>query len=102
MKLRLTSFAKAELFRVHRYYERKAPGLGDQFLDEVQAVFRLIKEYPRAWTRLDEGIYRCRLSVFSYGVLYRVDHQECIVFVIGHLARKPMYWQRLLKRAQRK
>ena len=100
MRLRLTSFAKVELFRVHRYYERKATGLGDRFLDEVQAVFRLIKKYPRAWTRLDDDIYRCRLNVFKYGVLYRVSDNECVVFVVGYLGRKPIFWRRLTKEAR--
>lgn len=100
MRIRLTSFAKAELFRIHRYYERKQVGLGDRFLDEVQSAFRLIKQWPRAWTRLEGNIYRCRLSVFKYGILYRVDANECIVFVIGYLGRGPIFWRKLLGRAR--
>lgn len=52
MKLRLTPFAKRELFRVHDYYERKAPGLGDAFLEEATATFTLIKEHPHVWRKM--------------------------------------------------
>ena len=101
-RLVLTSFAKAELFRVHRYYERKQHGLGDRFLDEVQSAFRLIKAHPRAWTKLEDNIYRCRLNVFKYGILYRIDGQVGIVFVIGPLARRPQFWRRLLNNQREK
>ena len=52
MKLRLSPFAKRELFRVHDYYERKAPGLGDAFLEEATATFTLIKEHPHVWRKM--------------------------------------------------
>ena len=42
MKLRLTAYAKRELYRVQDYYERKAPGLGDAFLEDAAATFALI------------------------------------------------------------
>ena len=83
MRLRLTSFAKRELFRVHDYYERKSKGLGDDILDDVQATLVLIKAYPHAWTAMGKSARRCRLRRFKYGVLYSVDDDTIVVSSSG-------------------
>jgi mRNA-degrading endonuclease RelE of RelBE toxin-antitoxin system len=100
VKLRLTSFAKREMFRVHAYYEAKRAGLGDRFLDDIEVAFMLIKEHPYVWTQMAPSIWRIRLKRFKYGVLYRVYGDEIVIFVIGYLARRPAYWRRVMQRGE--
>ena len=98
MKLRLTAYAKRELYRVQDYYERKAPGPGDAFLEDAAATFALTKEYPHVWRGMGRFLRRCRLRTFKYGVLYRVYGDTIVVFVIGHLSRRPSFWSKATRR----
>ena len=41
---------------------------------------------------------RCRLRTFKYGVLYRVYGDTIVVFVIGHLSRRPSIWSKATRR----
>jgi toxin ParE2 len=98
VKLRLTAFAKREPFRVHDYYEKKAPGLGNAFFDDVTSTFALIKQHPNVWRKMGRYLRRCRLSKFKYGILYRVYDDSIVVFVVGHLSRSRAFWSKASRR----
>jgi hypothetical protein len=97
VRLRLIAAAKRELFRIAFYYDRKAPGLGDRFLEDVEANVRLIRSYPRSAAAFGKG-HRCSLDTFPYAVLYRIDGDEVVVIAIGHLARGPRFWRNVSRR----
>jgi hypothetical protein len=84
--VRLLDIAEIELDHAIRWYESLAPGLGDAFLIEVV-------RYPEAWQSLDEGVRRCRLSRFPYGLIYTIETGDILVLAVAHLHRKPDYWR---------
>lgn len=94
MRLQFIALAKKELFRVHARYERKRPGLGDRFADEVQSAINSIKEHPHAWIRLDEILRRRNLRHFPYHLVYAVKGREIIIIAVAHHRRRPGYWRR--------
>ena len=57
---RLTSAALSELREATLYYERKEPGLGLEFLDEIDDTVDRIVKFPRAWRPLSARTRRCR------------------------------------------
>ena len=99
MRLRIAAVAKRELNRVHNYYERRATGLGDAFLDDVTASLSLIKQYPRAWTALGGPFYRRRLTTFKYALVYRTDVDSVVVVGVGHVSRRPAFWRKMMARS---
>lgn len=48
MSVRLAAPAKADMIRVWGYYEKQRRGLGDEFLDELTAAIRQVREFPHA------------------------------------------------------
>ena len=50
--------AEAELIEAAQFYERKVPGLGDQFLDAVDSGVRAVREGPQHWRVLDADVRR--------------------------------------------
>lgn len=48
MNSRFHEAADAELTEAVSYYDAKATGLGDRFLEEVKAATRKIEQYPTA------------------------------------------------------
>lgn len=49
LNVRFIPAAKRELFAASEFYDRRVPGLGTQFLDDVEHAIVLIREYPHAW-----------------------------------------------------
>lgn len=76
--------AERDLFAARDWYERKRPGLGEEFLDEVTlAMFELERapEVPRLYFR---KFRRLRLRRFPYKLFYQMEDRAVIVFRVLH------------------
>jgi hypothetical protein len=62
--------AEDELAQAIDYFESCRPGMGLEFLIEVEAAIARILSYPRAWPVLEDSIRRCRTKRFPFGIVY--------------------------------
>jgi plasmid stabilization system protein ParE len=93
MTYRLLSVARQELADAMEYYEQASPGLGLEFLDEVERTVRRILLQPEAWTRVSENHRRCRMRRFPYGLIYTPDQDALLITAVFHLHRHPDSWK---------
>ena len=94
MKYRFADAALAEYIAAGQYYNGKVPGLGDAFVNEVEAGVRAILANPRTWRVVEEDVRRYLVSRFPYGIYYSIELNEIIViWAVKHLRRDPDYWQ---------
>lgn len=98
MRVRFLEIAEIELDDAIRWYEGQVPRLGDAFLVEVLSAATRIAHYPEAWQQLDDGVRRCRLSRFPYGLVYAIEGSDVLALAVAHLHRKPDYWRDRLQR----
>ena len=98
MTVRFLEIAEIELDQAIHWYGAQAPGLGNAFLIEVLSAADRIARFPEAWHPLDEGVRRCRLSRFPYGLTYTIDNGDILVLAVAHSHRRPEYWRDRLKR----
>ncbi len=85
--------AKADLRRGTRWYERQLPGLGREFVEEVDAALERIVENPLQYQIIYRDARRTQTHRFPYGIFYRVEQDDVIVFAIIHLHRDETIWQ---------
>jgi plasmid stabilization system protein ParE len=85
--------AEEEMRAAAAYYEAQVPGLGQEFLREVQRAIERIAEHPRSGTLVHGEVRRCLVGRFPFGILYRLDPEETVVLAVMHLRRRPGYWQ---------
>ena len=97
MTARFLEIAETELDEAIRWYDAQALGLGDVFLVEILAAVHRITLYPEAWHLLGDGVRRCRLTRFPYGLIYTVDKNDILVLAVAHLHRQPDYWRDRLR-----
>jgi toxin ParE2 len=95
--VRFLEIAEIELDQAMHWFESQAPGLGNAFLVEVLSAADRIARFPEAWHPLDEGVRRCRLSRFPYGLIYTVENGDILVLAVAHLHRRPDYWRDRVK-----
>lgn len=60
MNYRFLSPARAEIREAAAFYDERVPGLGADFLDEVDATMERILGFPEAWGMLG-GEYRAAI-----------------------------------------
>ena len=64
--------ADAELRAAAAFYQARVPGLGDDFLKEVERVCSLLGAHQSLGPRLDVEHHRLSLRRFPFGLIYRV------------------------------
>jgi len=64
----------------------------------VLSTANRIERFPETWHPLGEGVRRCRLSRFPYGLIYAIDNGNILVPEVAHLHRRPDYWRDRLQR----
>ena len=84
--------AEEELSQAFSWYEGQVPGLGDEFLRSVDAVFALIERHPSAYPLIYGEVRRGLVRRFPYGVFYLVDKERTVVLSVSHMRRDPSTW----------
>jgi plasmid stabilization system protein ParE len=87
--------AEREFIAAARFYETRAPGLGADFMQQVERALSEIVAHPKAG-RLFAGttIRRRFIQRFPFGVVYELESANISVIAVMHLRRLPGYWQR--------
>lgn len=76
-----------------RFYEARVPGLGRDFLAEIERCFDQISAMPEAG-QLIYGKFRRRLVMrFPYSVVYELLPDAILVVAIAHQSQRPGYWR---------
>src|SRR3989344_22573 len=92
MKIRFLKPAQSEVDDAVAWYNSQSRGLGIQFLDDIDRAIRRIAAYPFSSVEIEQGLRRCLLPRFPYGIIYGIDSETIIVVAVAHLHREPRYW----------
>lgn len=84
---------RGEIDHAHDWYEQRQPGLGRDFLDEVERVLGEIIADPVRYGFADADIREGLLSRFPYAIYYRVLTDRIRVLAVFHTSRDPSGWQ---------
>lgn len=82
-----------EIDDAHDWYEQRRPGLGNDFLDELQRVIAEITANPARYGFADTDIREGSLTRFPYAVYYRALDDHIRVLAVYHTSRDPSGWQ---------
>ena len=82
-----------EIDDAHVWYERRRPGLGGDFLDEVQELLAKITANPARYGFAEGDIREGLLTRFPYAVYYRVRPDRIRVLAVYHTSRDPSGWR---------
>ena len=86
--------ARRELFEGADFYEREVAGLGEIFLDGIEAALQQIRTHPRSGPVIREQTRKCRVSRFPYNLIYRIESDRLLIVAVAHHKRRPHYWAR--------
>lgn len=78
-----------------RYYGEQRDGLGEEFVQAVEAAISTIAEDPARYQPVGDGLRIFRMKRFPYYLFYRFDERRnhAIFFAVMHQRRRPGYWR---------
>ena len=88
MEIRLLESAKEDLREGWKFYERNSAGLGEYFLDCIQADVRSLKIYAGIHEKAD-GFHRMLSKRFPFAVYYLIEDDFIDVYAILDCRRDP-------------
>jgi plasmid stabilization system protein ParE len=90
--------AAAEVVSATAWYENESAGLGDRFLDAVEASVLRCSRWPKVGKPVvitpDGAVVNRKLPVggFPWAVGYEVTDEQLLVLAVFHQHREPEYW----------
>lgn len=81
--------AEDDVIEAARFYHRRVPGLGAEFLDSVDAAVAEVALDPGRFGIVEDDIRRCRVKRFPYCVYFRCVFDTVRVLVVKHHSRRP-------------
>jgi plasmid stabilization system protein ParE len=85
--------ARAEFDDAFDWYEQQRPGLGVDFVTQVQETFDRISATPERYAQIFHDIRRVVVRRFPYSIFYKVEAQQVVVLAVFHSRRNPRIWQ---------
>lgn len=83
-----------EFVEASAFYEGQAPGLGEDFFEEVHRVWTAIRENPDLAPEFEPPYRRFLCRRFPFSIIYRRVPEGVRVLAVMHQRRRPGYWKR--------
>jgi len=83
-----------EIKESYIWYQEMAEGLGDNFINELEAAYQTIIELPNTWPKFQKEFRRFLLSSFPFSIIYKFEDNTIFIVAVMHNSRKPGYWKK--------
>jgi plasmid stabilization system protein ParE len=97
MGLIIHTDAQQEADGAAAYYDNIQPGLGRDFLEELDRAVQLAAQVPKTFSPViipgdPREVRKTFVQRFPYTVYFEVRAADIIVLAISHQKRRPLYW----------
>src|ERR1700722_13632771 len=92
-KLIMALEAEHDIDQAYLWYENRRKGLGEDFLERVDACIQAIRRTPEMHAKVYENYRRGFVRRFPYVVLYEYTDDTVVVYGVLHTALDPKKWR---------
>ena len=92
MKPEFHPLAAQELNDATDFYENQTPGLGSDFLDELERILGLLESLPDIGRPTPRDLRTFPTRQFPYSLVYRNLTDHVFILAVAHQRRRPRYW----------
>jgi plasmid stabilization system protein ParE len=90
-QLVLQSEAVIDIQQAFEWYEAQKPGLGYEFITEVEEGFEKICDHPLHYAAINVRFRRLKISRFPYLIVYEIENITVLVVAIKHTSKKSTF-----------
>jgi plasmid stabilization system protein ParE len=91
-----TPEADEEVLEAYNWYERREPGLGEDFLRAVEACVLLTRRHPEMWPVAVDEFRRALVRRFPYEIFYERTGDSLIIHSVFNCSQDPEKWRQRL------
>lgn len=88
--------AQQDVQEAFNWYEDERPGLGHEFLQEIDRALDRVLRQPDLSRVIHRNARKIRLERFPYWVIYVMAPKKIRIISVFHCSRNPSIWQRRL------
>jgi plasmid stabilization system protein ParE len=88
-----TPEADTDVAESYDWYERREPGLGEDFLRCVEACVLGIQRHPRLYPVVVDEFRRALLRRFPFEVFYEPGDDHITIYSVFHCSQDPQKWR---------
>lgn len=85
--------ARHEVEEAVTWYEQQRPGLGEEFLREIDEAILRAAGHPDQYPLVYADVRRAVARRFPYSVFFRIRDKRLVVLAVFHGRRDPTIWQ---------
>ena len=85
--------AEVEMTEAALFYDEQLPGLGVDYLDDIQRSIDRVRAHPEIGQTIQGNFRRSLVSRFPYSIIYTVETDHILIIAVAHDRRKPFYWK---------
>lgn len=89
--------SRLDVLEAHRWYEEQEQGLGDRFVQTVDAAIQLIARQPEVAPVHHRHFRRKVLQGFPYVIFYSFQERFVKIVTVLHTSRSPGVWRERLR-----
>lgn len=84
--------AEAEMGEAFDWYEEQLPGLGSDFLLNVDAALQTILRNPKQFPCVYKHLRQTLIRRFPYQIFFLLEKSKIVVLAVFHARRSPKRW----------
>lgn len=88
--------AREEFLAAADFDERQAPGLGGDFIAEIDKNLLLLATNPELGATWRHQTRRWPIRRFPFSLVYQVQSDQLVVMAVSHQRRRQGYWRQRL------
>ena len=92
MRVEFLTPASREFLAAIDFYEAQAPGLGEEFVVDVESSLNLMTQFSTLGSPGPAGTRRIHLHRFPYSLVFRPETDVLRVIAVEHQRRRPGFW----------
>lgn len=85
--------AQLEYDEAANWYEAQRPGLGGEFVAEIEQALLQACEMPQRFPKMLADVRCVRVRRFPYSIFFRIRSDRLIVLSVFHARRAPGIWR---------
>lgn len=85
-----------DIGEAYAWYEKRRAGLGNEFLNCVDACLQNICRSPEIYAKVYDHYRRALVRRFPYAIFYEQSGQSVTIYSVFHTSRNPDKWRERL------
>ncbi|MEI9911417.1 MAG: type II toxin-antitoxin system RelE/ParE family toxin [Bacteroidota bacterium] len=90
-KLIIQPEATEDMLESFEWYEKQKPGLGYEFLEEVEKGLSQLIINPLYFSSINTNLRRFKIKRFPFLIIYGIEKKNVAIVGVRHMSRKPKF-----------